>query len=152
MNMSVLECLPIADQTESWMISTWQLVERIQTSYFLHSVEGEASDEQRTQMFLRDLRTLSGRLSDHFQEIEQGDCLEEAVYDAPHMAAVAAELESLRQELWNYIRRFRVRAKASGVSLAITEEIIAEFDEFQELLYDYEQTVDQILRIDELTS
>ncbi|MCE9555739.1 MAG: hypothetical protein K8T91_20515 [Planctomycetes bacterium] len=134
------------------MSSTWQLVEQIRMEYFQDSIVGEASDQQRTRMFLRDLRTLSKRLRDHFEVLEQGDSLEEAVYEAPHLATVAATLESLRHELWNYIRRFSVRVKTSGISQALTEEVKAEFDEFLELLYDYEQTVDQILRIDELTS
>lgn len=152
MHMNLREYLPAADQTETWMSSTWQLVEQIRTDYFQETGIEETSDQQRTQMFLRDLRTLSKRLRDHFDVLEQGASLEEVVYEAPHLATEAATLETLRHELWNYIRRLSVRVKTLGISQGITGEVIAEFDEFQELLYDYEQTVDQILRIDEFTS
>ena len=143
---SLSECLPYAKHLDAEHRRIQAVVEQIQASYLLDGwPHTRPDDQERTTIFLEQLRALRDRLRDHFEEEKTGGCIEEAVSRAPNLGSAAAQLEREHSELLSHLTSIDDMVRSYRFSRRTAPDIELAFNDFAEILYDHETDENRIL-------
>jgi hypothetical protein len=105
---------------------------------------GLASEADRRDLVL-DLQKLHDELAIHFNEEQEGGCLEEAVSRNPNVTEEAARLEGEHEVLLGRLRELMGKVEGAAATPEADADVAAAFDSFAEELLAHEVAENRIM-------